>query len=215
MVIMIAKSFHNWGRCRKSWSTAQKPWRVGSFDSDMTEDKPTFFFFHFQRTGSVISDARQWALLLDLRQQHTTKATGNAWCLHLQTLSLALALAQCSRCEHLFFLQLMGTDPRSSPFAADTRLSNWDLKQWTDRRNNHFPPDTRLPNWDLNQLPNKKYQMTGNTRIRARNSNLIIYAALVSQHIAKFPQEGAHLSTLDICNVSINNTYHASQHRHR
>jgi hypothetical protein len=44
----------------------------------MTEDKATFFFFHFQRTGLEISDARHKALLLDLRQQRTTKATGNA-----------------------------------------------------------------------------------------------------------------------------------------
>jgi hypothetical protein len=90
----------------------------------MIEDKPTFFFFHFQRTGSEISAAGRQAFLLDLRQQHTTKATGNAQCLHLQNLSLALALVQRLRCEHLFFLWLMETDPRSSPFAADTRLSN-------------------------------------------------------------------------------------------
>jgi hypothetical protein len=90
----------------------------------MMEDKPTFFFFHFQRTGSEISDARCGALLLDLRQQHTTKATGNAQHLHLQTLSLALTLVRRLQCEHLFFLQLMGTNPHSSPFATDTRLSN-------------------------------------------------------------------------------------------
>jgi hypothetical protein len=78
------------------------------------EYKPTFFFFHFQCTGSEISDARCGALLLDLHQQHTTKAMGNGRRLHLQTLSLALALVQRSRCEHLFFLQLMGTN--LSPF---------------------------------------------------------------------------------------------------
>ncbi len=127
------------------------------------EDKPTFLFFHFQCTGSEILNARHGALFLkslhkifilqvfwlpgtlDLHRQHTTKATGNAQHLHLQTLSLALALVRRSRCEHLFFLRLMGTNPRSSPFT----------------------PDTRLPNWDLNRLPNKKYQMIGNTRIRA------------------------------------------------
>jgi hypothetical protein len=109
----------------------------------MMEDKPTFFFFHFQCTSSEISDARGGALLLNLRQQRTTKATGNAWCRHLQTLSLALALVQRLRCEHLFFLQLMGTNPRSSPFAADTRLSYWDLNQGTDQHNNPFTPDTR------------------------------------------------------------------------
>ncbi len=113
----------------------------------MTEDKATFFFFHFQRTGLEISDARHKALLLDLRQQRTTKATGNAWCLHLRTLSLALDLVWRSQCEHLFFLRLMGTDPPSSPFAADTRLSNWDLSQETDQHNNPFTPDTWLPNW--------------------------------------------------------------------
>jgi hypothetical protein len=84
----------------------------------MTEDKPTFFFFHFQRTGCKISKSRHGALflkslrklfkfqkicnglpgMLDLRQQHTTKATGNAQRLHLQTLSLALALAQRLQC---------------------------------------------------------------------------------------------------------------------
>ncbi len=56
------------------------------------EDKPTFFFLHFQRTGSEISATRHGALLLDLCQQRTTKATGNDQWLHLQTLSLALAL---------------------------------------------------------------------------------------------------------------------------
>ena len=100
--------------------------------------------------------------MLDLRQQRTTKATGNAQCLHLQTLSLALALVQRSRCEHLFFLQLMGTHPRSSPFT----------------------PDTRLPNWDLNQLPNKNTKWLETQEWGHRNSNLIIYAPLVSQHIA-------------------------------
>jgi hypothetical protein len=70
----------------------------------MMEDKPTFFFFHFQCTGSEISDARRGALLLDLRQQHTTKATGNPQRLHLRTLFLALALARHLQCEHLFFL---------------------------------------------------------------------------------------------------------------
>jgi hypothetical protein len=90
----------------------------------MTEDKPTSFFFHFQCTGCEISDARRGALLLDLRQQRITKATGNSQRLHLGTLSLALALAQRLCCEHLFFLWLMGTNPRSSPFAAETRLSN-------------------------------------------------------------------------------------------
>jgi hypothetical protein len=140
-------------------------WRVESFNSDMMEDKPTFFFFHFQCTGCEKLNARHGALflkslrklfkfrkicnglpgMLDLCRQHTTKETGNARRLHLQTLSLALALVWRSRCEYLFFLRLMGTDPRSSPFT----------------------PDTRLPNWDLNQLPNMKYQMTGNTRIRA------------------------------------------------
>jgi hypothetical protein len=44
----------------------------------MMEDKPTFFFFYFQRTGSEISATRRKALLLDLCQQRTTKATGNA-----------------------------------------------------------------------------------------------------------------------------------------
>jgi hypothetical protein len=90
----------------------------------MTDDKPTFIFFHFQFTGSEISADRCGGLLLDLRRQRTTKATGNAQHLHLQTLSLALAMVQCLQCEHLFFLRLMGTDPRSSPFAADTRLPN-------------------------------------------------------------------------------------------
>ncbi len=116
----------------------------------MTEDKPIFFFFHFQCTGSEISAARRGALLLDLHQQHTTKAMDNAQCLHLWTLSLAFALVQGLQCEHLFFLRLMGTNPRSSPSTPDTRLPNWDLNQGTDQRNNPFTPDTRLPNWDLN-----------------------------------------------------------------
>jgi hypothetical protein len=90
----------------------------------MMEDKPIFFFFHFQRTGCEILNARHGDLflkslrklfkfqkkcnglpgMLDLRQQRTIKATGNARHLHLQTLSLALALARRSQCEHLFFL---------------------------------------------------------------------------------------------------------------
>jgi hypothetical protein len=137
----LQKVFSNCSRRRKSWSTAQKPWRVESFNSDMTEDKPTFFFFYFQSTGCEILNARHGALflkslrklfkfqkkcnglpgMLDLRRQRTTKATGNAWCLHLQTLSLALALAWRLQCEHLFFLRLMETNPRSSPFTADSQ----------------------------------------------------------------------------------------------
>jgi hypothetical protein len=51
---------------------------VEDFNSDITEEKPTFFFLHFQLTGSAIVDTRRGALLFDLRQQRTTKATGNA-----------------------------------------------------------------------------------------------------------------------------------------
>jgi hypothetical protein len=114
----------------------------------MTEDKPTFFFFDFQRTGCEISKSRHEALflkslcklfefqkncnglpgMLDLHRQCTTKATGNAQRLHPQTLSLALALAQRSQCEHLFFLlwQFLQIKKisRYDPFAADTRFPN-------------------------------------------------------------------------------------------
>ena len=110
------------------------------FNSDITEDTPTFFFFHFQRTGSEIVDSRRGALLFDLRQQRTTKATGNAQCCHFFT--LALALVGRSRCEYCFFLRLMGTNPRSSPFTADNKMSN--LNQGTDQRDNSFTEDTRL-----------------------------------------------------------------------
>jgi hypothetical protein len=101
---------------------------VEDFNSDITEDKPTFFFFHFQRTGSTIVDPRRGALLFDLRHQRTTKATGSAQRHHFFT--LALALAQRSRCKHFFFLRLMRTNPSSSHFTADNKLSN--LKQETE-----------------------------------------------------------------------------------
>ena len=61
------------------------------FNYDITEDKPTFFFFQFQLTGSATVDTRRGALLLDLRQQRTTKATGSAQRRHFFTLALALA----------------------------------------------------------------------------------------------------------------------------
>jgi hypothetical protein len=77
-------------------------------------------------------------LLFDLRWRLTTKATGSAQRRHFFT--LALALAQSSQYKHFFLLRLMRTDPRSSPFAADNKLSN--LNQGTDQRNN----PTRLPN---------------------------------------------------------------------
>ncbi len=144
-------------------------------------------FFHFQCTGSEISDARREALLLDLHQQRTTKATGNAWRLLLQTLSLALALAQRLQCEHLFFLlwqffqirnisryvtlipRLMGTRNIDNVFQTGKYWSpSWQFFQFQKISSyDPFAADTRLPNWDLNQLPNKKYQMTRNTRIRA------------------------------------------------
>ncbi len=132
----------------------------------MTEDTPTFFFFHFQRTGSEISVTRCGALLLDLCQQRTTKAMGNARRLHLQTLSLALALVRRLQCEHLFFLQLMGIHPHSGkywesrnlPLTLDTRLPCEHLfflrlmgthphsgKYW-ESRNLPLTPATRFPN---------------------------------------------------------------------
>ena len=70
-------------------------------------------------------------LLLDLRQQRTIKANGNARRRHFDTLStatLALALIRRSRCVHFFFLRLLlDADNRNAPSTA-----------WTDQR--YAPP---------------------------------------------------------------------------